>query len=426
MSNSFFKLLNIWCISAFPYFKIILLNVLGGGLLLYCFEVIINKEIKKDQEYLANKYMTIIANYLIDEIEDSYFQLKKGNVCKINKNDFLEYEPFIININSTKLYCNNLFVLEKIDNLITDYLYYYITIDNISLNSRYFDHEEDIYQKSFKFIDNKVLDVKVHFNNRSENIKDIHTRKSEKRKLSFFIVFGTGCITTILSLLYNNKIYKYKLLQISHRKKQSKLNSILESLSTKHSLMKRFYKSDTLQISINSYNYSKIIKNDNSTYLVSFEYILPLLEILVKGYSGSNDIHIKFMYSNNVKNIESPCSQELLEQILYSIVSNILTFMKSKKTNYYINIMVNKQNIQIIFNGFELDNDLIQHYCTRIFDELQDPTCSSLNDVIHVLEKMGIIMDSNYSVKENVIKLSIPSANKNLGKIINIKSKKSV
>lgn len=104
MSNSFFKLLNIWCISAFSYFKIILLNVLGGGLLLYCFEVIINKEIKKDQEYLANKYMTIIANYLIDEIEDSYFQLKEGNVCKINKNDFLEYEPFIININSTKLY----------------------------------------------------------------------------------------------------------------------------------------------------------------------------------------------------------------------------------------------------------------------------------------------------------------------------------
>ena len=106
--------------------------------------------------------------------------------------------------------------------------------------------------------------------------------------------------------------------------------------------------------------------------------------------------------------IDLPFVQEIFNQLITSIIFNILTFIKSKKIGYYINIIINKETIIILFNTFPLDKEALLYNGERIFIETQNPFCFNLNEIFLILDEYKIDYEISYSTGENILRITLP------------------
>jgi hypothetical protein len=157
---------------------------------------------------------------------------------------------------------------------------------------------------------------------------------------------------------------------------------------------------------------------------ISLKELFCDVEKIVSGYSAINGYKIHFKQFVDITNIELPFQQIVFNQLIISLILNILTFIKSKKQEHHINIIINSDKIIITFDTFALDYDTLLYYTEKVFEETTDPFCLSLNEVFSFLEESKIKCKLSYEAGENIIKILLPNKNKEHGKILRFIQKK--
>jgi len=148
--------------------------------------------------------------------------------------------------------------------------------------------------------------------------------------------------------------------------------------------------------------------NAHKTYKVEIKNIINSIEIIISGYGEVSGYDIQFMKTTYTDIIDLPFVQEIFNQLITSIIFNILTFIKSKKIGYYINIIINKETIIILFNTFPLDKETLLYNDERIFIETQNPFCFNLNEIFLILDEYKIDYEISYSTGENILRITLP------------------
>ena len=82
--------------------------------------------------------------------------------------------------------------------------------------------------------------------------------------------------------------------------------------------------------------------------------VIEVNDFLIKEYGILHSYDIKFTSDVVTNKVEVPFEQELFDQIIIGIISNLLLFIKSNKHNYHIHLIIDKKTILFAHDVFNL------------------------------------------------------------------------
>ena len=139
-------------------------------------------------------------------------------------------------------------------------------------------------------------------------------------------------------------------------------------------------------------------KGKNNMYKVDLNSIIPNLENYFIGYNACYNPNVKLKIETSVNELIIPFEQEIFEQIIFSLLANMLFFNKNIEHKKYVRLIFQEDIITCSSDGFSLNQDLIMKYSERIFNDTANIYILSLKQVFHVLKSFQI----NYFVDRKV------------------------
>lgn len=360
-------------------------------------------EFKINKKAIIKEYHNIISGTVTDYLEQVYYKEQKYKKAD-NK-----YESLELLINNGRMHLDLRDIKERLDNILKEYIMYEVTFNNILLVKSNYDHTQKFYNHRSKVLDDNLLEVKIYINEQSKDFEYLLYTK-EKIRLFFLKALISFTIPSYIILIL--WIRQYQLSKKASQYLATIKNTnflIMEMLKTKEKLLSDYYGF------YQTYNRDSIISkitgkksNAHKTYNVEIKNIINSIEIIISGYREVSGYDIQFMKTTYTDIIDLPFVQEIFNQLITSIIFNILTFIKSKKIGYYINIIINKETIIILFNTFPLDKEALLYNGERIFIETQNPFCFNLNEIFLILDEYKIDYEISYSTGENILRITLP------------------
>lgn len=149
------------------------------------------------------------------------------------------------------------------------------------------------------------------------------------------------------------------------------------------------------------------------------------IEQFVQGYNVLNDCNIELIIINNTidNHIVSSVENEVLEQIIISIVRNFVQFRSSSSKKEIITLEFNKSNIKLFCTGIKLKKEHLIKWSKNIFLNTGNPYILNFFQIFKLLEISNSLVEIDYL--DNQIQLDINlnlkiADNDNKGKIIKL------
>ncbi len=405
------------------------------------------KYYKVKETYELNNNMIffakIINGLLVKDLQSAYHIGNSAEHLFCTQDNKNSNHPGIkrIFIASKPIFCNTRLIKERLDSVLPTYINYKVSIDKTILVSSNYS-----FTKIFSIINDNVLDDYIlktevsidHYSSYFSSLKD-------KTITIIYFIITCSAITWILficSMFFF--IYKFK--------KCIKHNTILTIALKKLDLIKL---ADTKSKDFTNkfYKYSKTIHNfskldsggDDSAFKELYhtaEYLpIPLLDIdlirhkrlfkiqlddtvnelkhMIDSYAALNSYDIIFTYDSRVNHIIMPFDQILFDQIMISLMANIIYFAKDKRNTRHISLVINDQAIIFIHDAFNLNQQMMIEYCQRIFYETKNPYIINFGQIFIILNKIYNLKFDVYSVnQENILKIHFHKKDTNESNIL--------
>ena len=95
--------------------------------------------------------------------------------------------------------------------------------------------------------------------------------------------------------------------------------------------------------------------NTKQLFEVETKRVIEVSDFLIKEYGILHSYDIKFTSDVVTNKVQVPFEQELFDQIIIGIISNLLLLIKSNKHNYHIHIIIDKKTILFAHDAFNID-----------------------------------------------------------------------
>ncbi len=163
-------------------------------------------------------------------------------------------------------------------------------------------------------------------------------------------------------------------------------------------------------------------KQENNSYNIKLNPIITDLENYFNGYTACYNPNIILEIMNYTEQLIAPFEQEIFNQVIMSILSNVLYFNKDIENKRYVKLIFQDTKIVYSSNGFRLDQNLAIRYSEQIFNDTANLYILSLGQVFILLKKF----QADYSVvrKEDNTTIEI-KFNNEITKLSNFPKSKS-
>lgn len=149
-------------------------------------------------------------------------------------------------------------------------------------------------------------------------------------------------------------------------------------------------------------------KKENS-FKVELNSVILDIRNYFKGYTACYNSNIILNIENTVDHLVVPFEQEIFNQIVISILSNILYFNKDAENRRYVKIIFQENMLVYSSNGFRLDKNLAIRYSKKIFNNTANLYILNLGQIFLLLKDFQI----NHSVirkdDQTIIEIKIDS-----------------
>lgn len=149
-------------------------------------------------------------------------------------------------------------------------------------------------------------------------------------------------------------------------------------------------------------------KKENS-FKVELNSVILDIRNYFKGYTACYNSNIILNIENTVDHLVVPFEQEIFNQIVISILSNILYFNKDAENRRYVKIIFQENMLVYSSNGFRLDKNLAIRYSEKIFNNTANLYILNLGQIFLLLKDFQI----NHSVirkdDQTIIEIKIDS-----------------
>jgi hypothetical protein len=329
--------------------------------------------------------------------------------------------------------CNTRLIKERLDNIIPKYINYKIDVDKITLLSSGNKSLKPIAELTSVILKDIELTTQVSLDIYSDYFKN---SKKESNKNMYFLLLSSGIIwlLVISSMFY--LIFKFNKSLVHNKKLElelKKLDVIRLADNKAKSFTNKFYKYSKTLYNFSNFNTkagSKIeelydaedympiplldmsLVNSRQMFKVDLEETINELEPMIDSYKSLNSYNIIFTSDISLKHIMMPFNQLLFDQIMISLIANIIYFAKDKKNNRHISLVINDESITLIHDAFNLNKEMMIEYCQRLFYETKNPFIITFGQIFIILNSIyNLKFDVYNENNENVIKLYLPKEN---------------
>ena len=122
------------------------------------------------------------------------------------------------------------------------------------------------------------------------------------------------------------------------------------------------------------------------------------IEQFVQGYNTLNNCNIELIILNNTIDnyIVSSVENEVLEQIIISIVRNFIQFRSSSNKREIISLEFNKSNIKLFCTGIKLKKEHLIKWSKNIFLNTGNPYILNFFQIFKLLEISNCLVEIDY------------------------------
>ena len=333
---------------------------------------------------------------------------------------------------NTKVIADISNIIELIEAIAKDNFHYSITLNDQIICGTQLLVTPDITKN---ITINEQLKLSIKIINVTNSLLTLESESRINNKIKYRIInsFLFFILTTMLIFKCLSSIFKYQFLK-------KKLDNVIA-----------FYKYEKTFIT-NCYEQSKkdedfVSRLEEAGILADIElkeylpiFLSPLLkpnqthkvditnfqiEQFVQGYNVLNNCNIELIIINNTidNHIVSSVENEVLEQIIISIVRNFVQFRSSSSKKEIITLEFNKSNIKLFCTGIKLKKEHLIKWSKNIFLNTGNPYILNFFQIFKLLEISNSLVEIDYL--DNQIQLDINlnlkiADNDNKGKIIKL------
>lgn len=142
------------------------------------------------------------------------------------------------------------------------------------------------------------------------------------------------------------------------------------------------------------------------------------------GYIAYYGANITLSIVNKIDKLVIPFEFEIFNQIMMSMLANMLHFNKNTINNRYIKLIFQEDTIICMSDGFRLDQNLLIRYSEKIFNDTANLYILSLGQIFILLKRLQLAYIINRNNSSTTIEIKLRSAtlelNNNTPKIAKI------
>jgi hypothetical protein len=373
----------------------------------------------------------IIKNLLLKDIQNAYhIDNNEEHLFCSQSNQGHQYSGIKkASAGNKTIFCNTRLIKERLDTILPKYIDYKVSINQTVLVSSNYDFTKTFNQKNYDISDDLVLKIETHLDINSLHVRSINSLTQSRIYLAtlasvIVYVLWVGSIFPLIYFLkkalksndglieelkrlevikladtkakaFTNKFYKYS--QAIHG--FPKLNSHIDS-----SLEELYNTSDYLPIPLLNLG---SVKSPQSFKIQLCETINEL-KYMVDSYAALHSYDIKLTSDISVDHIMMPFDQVLFDQVMISLMANIVYFAKDKNNTRHISLIVTNETITLIHDAFTLDKEMMIEYCQRIFYETKNPYIINFGQIFTILNKIyNLKFDVYHANQENILKIHL-------------------
>ena len=398
-----------------------------------------DNNVKKNNDLLL--YQDIVANFLIPSLTIELYENSNATYLFCSK---VQTIPTIsirkFRLSDQDIFCNTRIIKEKIDELLPNYISYKIYIDNIAIVNG-IDDSTKLFKVNYYNIDSKgknLLKVELSIDPHSSYITKV---RNEIMNRVLYVLYVSSFFMLCLVIIIVPFIKKYKKIKedtINLSKESIKLNIIKNARKNIQILTNKFHK----YYEKNHNNYEPYPSNcftglpiplisaapssTKQVFEAETKKVIEVSDFLIKEYGILHSYDIKFTSDVVTNKVEVPFEQELFDQIIIGIISNLLLFIKSNKHNYHIHLIIDKKTILFAHDVFNIDETMMIEYSKMIFQETLNPYILTFGQIITLLDVYDLHCKVYNEFSKKIIKIELKEENRDQNNVIFLPKKRTV
>ncbi|BFD45476.1 MAG: hypothetical protein DMENIID0002_01220 [Rickettsia endosymbiont of Sergentomyia squamirostris] len=414
----FIKRKNILKASAISMMFVISFVILTNILVRRC----INHEYHQQNLIKLEEYHNIIRSLLVDKFNINYILSSNDISDQISiLKEHIRNHVFISKYHiPNSVYGKNdlpYTTLQELLDIVSNQAFKYnITINNHSIISNGVVEFQESVNKQYYINKDLTYNISIQISPNS-----YYTQQAISRVKQQILLLNIGSVFTILVLCmivlylsYRDKKIKFKL---------NKLEADLTN-SMEHSKNILLFHKINEEFTLKCYHYSKSSNNKksfnisntvnveeelgyNSEYFplpittleshneinyhtIKLTPIILYLQSYYTGYTACYNSNIKLDIVSNIETLEVPFESEIFNQIMVSVLSNILYFNKNTERSRCVKLIFQNNLITFIGEGFSLDQNLAVRYSEKIFNDTANLYILNLGQIFILLKSFKI------------------------------------
>lgn len=402
--------------------------------------------IKNENDKLTSlSYLDSVGNLLVRDLKsvsntsDDYsklflfknFSTKKYSVNHISSTeDIFNIKPYAVYVKNAEreLVLDLQELRENLNQIFPAFLGYAIAINNSNIVLEVENNQILNVQKDYKIDLNNTLNIKVGIKPGS-SFNLLNKEKLFNNQLFIFFCSLLGCLLFLYFYLKKKQEIEKRLdILESDLCNERKINtSFTNSKRASQFLTKLFIKKATEiyikhETGISNGTENIVMQNivpcnylfpmslyDSSSSTIDLPSLIKSLEEYFAPYFITTAIRIK----NNIDKIEINCAMEILYQLLFSLIFNLIEFMdKQSDTPKMILINFTKQKIIIEYDSFPLDEEKMTYLSEAVISEYGDIFLLSCGKLFKSLNEHQFKYKISSSLSKNMIEILYPTVKK--------------